>query len=146
MLIVGEGDGECNVANQAAFAAPADPNCLNPTQRGKTWIIQKAHGMYSSPFSAPNNIILSACLISVFRLTTEILKAQKSRGSDLEQGGQLVDHGLWDHPAMDPNSCGVVNMLAPMGPWTQSEYSYPLLFPSPSRSYCCVSPMYEPWY
>ena len=36
---------------------------------------------------------------------------------------QLVDHGLWDHPAMDPDSCGVVNMLSPMGPWCQSEYS-----------------------
>ena len=24
---------------------------------------------------------------------------------------------------MDPNSCGVVNILSPMGPWCQSEYS-----------------------
>ena len=39
-----------------------------------------------------------------------------------------MDKGLWDHPAMDPDSCGVVNVLAPIGPWAQSEY--PALFPS----------------
>ena len=52
--------------------------------------------------------------------------AQSDRGSDVSQALQLVEHGLWDHPAMDPNSCGVVHLLAPIGPWTHSEYSTPL--------------------
>ena len=49
-----------------------------------------------------------------------------TRGSDITQGLQRMDKGLWDHPAMDPDSCGVVNVLAPIGPWAQSEYSSPL--------------------
>jgi hypothetical protein len=53
---------------------------------------------------------------------TEILKAQAARGGDVLQGLQLIDHGLWDHPAMDPNSCGVIWIFAPLGPWTQSEH------------------------
>ena len=62
----------------------------------------------------------------VLHLTTEIAKATQNRGSDVMQGLQRMDKGLWDHPAMDPDSCGVVNVLAPIGPWAQSEYSPPL--------------------
>lgn len=54
---------------------------------------------------------------------TEVLRAQMARGGDCMQGVQLLDHGLWDHPAMDPDSCGVIGAFAPIGPWPQSEYS-----------------------
>ena len=116
-----EGDGEFNVEDQVTFAEPADPGCADPTQRGKTWVVQKAHGMYS--LGTYRHHLVSFSNECIFRLTTEILRAQYHRGCDLDQGMQAVDHGLWDHPAMDPNSCGVVNMFAPMGPWCQSEYS-----------------------
>ena len=65
MLILGEGDGECNVEDQVTFAEPADPNIPDQNQRGKTWVIRKAHGMYSSPYSAPLDTILSAYLTNV---------------------------------------------------------------------------------
>ena len=73
------------------------------------------------------------------------MNACATRGGDIPQAFQLLDHGLWDHPAMDPNSCGVVSIFAPIGPWTHSEYSSPLpaAFLSPLRAYCSVSPIYE---
>ena len=67
-----------------------------------------------------------------------MLKAQTARGCDSLQAVQLIDHGLWDHPAMDPDSCGVMGIYLPIGPWPQSEHSslllclslpYPLAFP-----------------
>ena len=79
---------------------------------------QKARGMYAGA-------LCSSCLINLS--TTEVLKAQMARGCDVVQGLQLIDHGLWDHPAMDPNSCGVVGIFAPIGPWPQSEHSSLLL-------------------
>lgn len=50
-------------------------------------------------------------------------KAIFGRGGDIFQAVQLLDHGLWDHPTMDPDSCGVIAGFAPIGPWPQSEYS-----------------------
>jgi hypothetical protein len=60
--------------------------------------------------------------------------AQENRGGDILQALQSLDRGLWDHPAIDPNSCGVVAMFAPMGPWAQSEYSSP----PPCSLFLCV--------
>ena len=56
-------------------------------------------------------------------LLLESGKAQLTRGGDILQSFQLIDHGLWDHPAMDPNSCGVMATFAPIGPWPLSEHA-----------------------
>jgi len=47
MLILGEGDVEWHNEDQVTLAAPADPNCPDATQAGKTWMTQKAYGVYS---------------------------------------------------------------------------------------------------
>ena len=65
MVILAEGDGELNKEDQANFAEPADPNCTDPTQNGKTWVTHKAHGMYSIPSSAPIDTIWSANLTNL---------------------------------------------------------------------------------
>jgi len=64
MLLLGEGDVEWQNEDQVTLAGPADPNCSDPTQRGKTWITRKAYGMYSKQSSAPINTILSAYLMN----------------------------------------------------------------------------------
>ena len=111
MLILVEGDVEWHKEDQARLATPADPDCLDAIQPGKTWIGQSILGMCSHPVaSSIYNIIL-----------TEAGKAMSARGADLFQGLQLVGHGLWDHPAMDPDSCGVIAGFVPIGPWPQSE-------------------------
>ena len=73
----------------------------------------------------------------LINLVPEAGKAQFARGGDIWQALQLIDHGLWDHPAMDPNSCGVAVTLAPVGPWPQSEYSSSV--PFPHAPYCYLS-------
>ena len=65
MLLLGEGDGELQNENQMTFATPADPNCPDPAQDGKTWLTRKAHGTYSSPSSAPIVTIFSAYLMNL---------------------------------------------------------------------------------
>ena len=62
-------------------------------------------------------------------LIPEVGRAQSNRGADVWQAMQLIDHGLWDHPAMDPNSCGAMATFSPIGPWPQSEYSSSSPFP-----------------
>lgn len=47
MLILGEGDVEWHNEDQVTLSMPADPNCPEPTQPGKTWITQKAYGLSS---------------------------------------------------------------------------------------------------
>jgi len=61
LLLLGEGDTEFYSEDQVHLAVPADPNCADPTQRGKSWMTQKAYGMYSSPSSAFIDTTLSAC-------------------------------------------------------------------------------------
>jgi len=48
MLILIEGDVEWHNEDQAHLAVPADPNCPDQVQPGKTWIGQNAHGMRQS--------------------------------------------------------------------------------------------------
>lgn len=67
---------------------------------------------------------------------TESQKAQFTRGGDILQAQQLIDHGLWDYPNMDPESCGALSTFTPIGPWPQSAYSFPKSFPL----------AFEPWY
>ena len=130
MLLLSEGDEELRSENQITFATPADPNCPDSAQRGKTWLTRKAHGMY---LVHPRDLSTPTFQPIVLRLTTEMMNAQTSRGGDIPQAFQLIDHGLWDHPAMDPNSCGVVIIFAPIGPWTHSEYPCPVAF-----SFACI--------
>jgi len=52
MLLLGEGDVEWHNEDQVTLTAPADPNCPDSTQPGKTWLTQRALGMYNSPSSA----------------------------------------------------------------------------------------------
>jgi len=42
---------------------------------------------------------------------------------------------------MDPDSCGVIWMFAPIGPWAQSEYSSLLSL----LNHIAVAVVYEPW-
>jgi len=128
MLLLGEGDVEWQIEDQVTLATPADPNCPDTLQRGKSWITRKAYGMWSDSLFHPRHLSTDVSLPNEFvsRLITEILMAQVGRGGDVLQGLQSLDHGLWDHPAIDPNSCGVVAIFAPMGPWAQSKYSSPL--------------------
>jgi len=123
MLILVEGDVEWQKEDQAHLAVPADPNCPDLTQPGKTWIGQFVNGMYSCP--SP----LSLDTIVLTHLVTEARKAMVARGSDVFQAMQLIDHGLWDHPAIDPDSCGVIASFVPVGAWPQSEYSFPRSVP-----------------
>ena len=62
MLILAEGDAELNLEDQITFAGRADPNSIDPTQGGKTWVAHKINGMCSIPPSAPIDTILSANL------------------------------------------------------------------------------------
>ena len=50
-------------------------------------------------------------------------RAQAARGCDAFQGIQRASQGLWDHPSMDPDSCGVITGFSPICPWPESEYS-----------------------
>ena len=52
MLILAEGDVEWHKEDQAHLATPADPDCLDATQPGKSWITRNALGMYSHPFTS----------------------------------------------------------------------------------------------
>ena len=72
--------------------------------------------MYYRP--SPSSIFT----ILLTNLVTESGKAIVARGADLFQALQLVDHGLWDHPSMDPDSCGIIATFSPVGPWPESEY------------------------
>jgi len=119
MLILSEGDVEWHKEDQAHLAVLADPNCPDLTQPGKTWIGQNVNGMYSCPSSS------SLSTVVLTHLVTEARKAMVARGSDVMQAMQLIDHGLWDHPAIDPDSCGVIAAFAPIGPWPQSEHLFP---------------------
>lgn len=121
MVILAEGDFEWYRENQVDFAVPTDPHCVETTQPGKTWLAQNALGADRS--SPPYYLgVLSS---HQFCLITEVQKAQFSRGSDVVQGQQLVDHGLWDHPGIDPESCGAISTFTPVGPWPQSASSSP---------------------
>jgi len=93
MLLLVEGGVEWHTEDQAHLAVPADPDCPDLIQPGKTWLGRFAY---------------------------ESEKAQSARGGDLKQASQLIDHGLWDHPALDPDSCGVIAGFVPIGPWPQS--------------------------
>jgi len=93
ILILAEGEVEWYKEDQVHLATSADPDCPDATQPGKTWI---GHNVY------------------------ETGKASPARGVDLYQTLQLVDHGLWDHPSMDPESCGIISAFSPMGPWPES--------------------------
>ena len=117
MLILGEGDVEWHNEDQVTLSMPADPNCPDATQPGKSWMTQKAYGTLSFLWHVYNLMNLGVFFM------TEVLKAQTARGGDVVQGLQLIDHGLWDHPAMDPDSCGVIGTFAPIGPWPQSEHA-----------------------
>jgi len=128
MLILAEGGFEWREEDQAHLGVPADSNCPDTTQPGKTWNVKFAHGTCFWP--SPSFINHNASTI----LGTETGKAQLGRGGDILQALQLVDHGLWDHPAMDPNSCGVIAAFAPIGPWPLSEHSSSSSFP-PRSSY-----------
>lgn len=64
MLLLGEGDVEWQNEDQVTFADPADSNCPDPTQSGKTWITLKSYGMYSISSSAPISTTLSAYLMN----------------------------------------------------------------------------------
>ena len=132
MLILIEGDLEWRKEDQAHLSVPADSNSLDATQPGKTWVGQNAHGMYLCP--SPSFI----CPAISTNLVPEAGKAMLARGADIFQAVQLVDHGLWDHPAMDPNSCGVMATFSPIGPWPQSEYSS-------SRSFLCAAILQFVW-
>ena len=72
--------------------------------------------MYYRP--SPSSIFT----ILLTNLVTESGKSIVARGADLFQALQLVDHGLWDHPSMDPDSCGIIATFSPVGPWPESEY------------------------
>jgi hypothetical protein len=133
MLILIEGDFELRNEDQAYLTVPADPNCPDRTQPGKTWIGQNTHGMCSCPSSS------SIYTVSLTHLVTEAQKAMLARGGDILQAMQLVDHGLWDNSTMDPDSCGVIATFAPVGPWPQSEYLSPCSFPF---AFALVSLMY----
>lgn len=71
MLILGEGDVEWHNEDQVTMSAPADPNCAEATQPGKTWIQQKAYGMSVAGFFH-------------FRIATEFYKPH--RGSKSANG------------------------------------------------------------
>ena len=117
MLILVEGDIEWHKEDQVHLAVPADPNCPDATQPGKSWTRQNSYGMCSRP--SPSSIYT----ILLINPVTEAGKAMAARGADVLQAMQLVDHGLWDHPSIDPDSCGVIAGFAPIGPWPQSEFS-----------------------
>ena len=73
------------------------------------------YGMYYCP--SPSSIFT----IVLTHLVIEAGKAIIARGADLFQTLQIIDHGLWDHPSMDPDSCGVIAAFSPIGPWPKSE-------------------------
>jgi hypothetical protein len=123
MLILIEGDFELYKRNQANFAVPVDPNCTNAMQPGKSWVAQNTFGAHRNP---PNiDLHYPSSHLVVFPLT-EYQKAQFTRGGDIMQAQQLVDHGLWDHLDIDPESCGAMSTFTPVGPWPQSAYSLSL--------------------
>jgi hypothetical protein len=38
-------------------------------------------------------------------------------GNDVEGGIRVIDKGFWDLEQIDPNTCGAVEIAAPIGPW-----------------------------
>jgi hypothetical protein len=50
ILILSEGDFEWYKENQMDFAVPADPNCSQPVQPGKTWLAHNAYGAHRGRF------------------------------------------------------------------------------------------------
>jgi hypothetical protein len=42
-------------------------------------------------------------------------------GNDVEGGIRVIDKGFWDLDQVDPNTCGAVEIAAPIGPWATCE-------------------------
>ena len=123
MFILIEGDFEFHQEDQTHLSPPADPNHPDASEPGQTWTGLFGLGMCPWPSPSPIYIIVLANLIP------EALRAQSARGCDFWKGIQRASQGLWDHPSMDPDSCGVMTGYSPLGPWPESEYSCLLCLP-----------------
>lgn len=42
-------------------------------------------------------------------------------GADAAGMEKSIDAGLWDHPALDPETCGGGGLFTPMGTWAKSS-------------------------